>query len=236
MRAFAQWVARAIDRRERHPDAGEREAADELVQLLTPVAKALFTDLGSEIANLGVQVFGGHGYIREHGMEQLVRDARITQIYEGANGVQALDLVGRKLLAGSGRLLRHFFEPVDAFIAEAEGDPRLAEFVTPLAQALTQFRRTTAWIVAAGGADFAEAASGATEYLRLFGLVALAYLWARMAAAALPHVDGTEATFYRAKLATARFFFDRLLPQAAALAAAVEAGGRSVRDFAEAAF
>jgi len=236
MRAFAQWLARALDRRERHPDAAERASADDLVQLLTPIAKALFTDLGSEVANLGIQVFGGHGYIREHGMEQLVRDARITQIYEGTNGIQALDLVGRKLPAHSGRLLRRFFEPVEAFIAASAGEPRLGEFVAPLARVLARLRRTTAWISEAGSADFAEAAAGASEYLRLFGLVVLAFLWARMAAAALPGVEGPESAFYRAKLDTARFFLSRLLPQAEALAGAIEAGGRSVRNFAEAAF
>jgi alkylation response protein AidB-like acyl-CoA dehydrogenase len=236
MRAFAQWLARAIDRREHHPDAAERAAADDLVQLLTPIAKALFTDLGSEMANLGVQVFGGHGYIREHGMEQLVRDARITQLYEGTNGVQALDLVGRKLPANDGRSLRRFFDLTAAFLAAIEGDPRLAEFAQPLARGVARLQRTTAWMSEAARADFAEAAAGATEYLRLFGLVVLAYLWARMATVALPHIDGPESGFYRAKIDTGRFFFQRLLPQIEALAAAIEAGGRSVRAFAEAAF
>jgi butyryl-CoA dehydrogenase len=237
MRAFAQWVARAIDRRERHPDPAERESADDLVQLMTPVAKALFTDLGSEAANLGVQVLGGHGYIREHGMEQLVRDARIAQLYEGTNGVQALDLVARKLPMHEGRTMRRFFDEVEGFLAvHGESDERLAEFLEPLAAAVARLQQTTAWIVAASQTDFAEAAAGATEYLRLLGLVALAYLWGRMAAASLPALDGEEGRFYRAKLDTARFFFDRLLPQIDALAKAIESGGRSVRGFAEAAF
>ena len=123
-RALSAWVGLAIDRAERHPDPAERQAADEFVALLTPVVKAFFTDAGFEVANIGVQVFGGHGYIREHGMEQFVRDARIAQLYEGTNGVQALDLVGRKLPQDMGRLLRRFFHPVSAFLEEARRPSR----------------------------------------------------------------------------------------------------------------
>jgi alkylation response protein AidB-like acyl-CoA dehydrogenase len=230
MRALGQWVAQALDRRERHPDPLERAAAEDFVALMTPVVKALFTDLGWECASLGVQTFGGHGYIREHGMEQLLRDVRITQLYEGTNGVQALDLVSRKL---DGSKLRRFAEPVAAFIAAARDDAALGEFVAPLETAFRRWQQVTARLV---DAEPEEAAAGATEYLRLFGLVALGYVWARMAAVAAPGAAGPEAEFYRAKRDTARFYLQRLLPQGEGLATAILAGGGTIRDFAEAAF
>ena len=124
-----------LDKAAKHPDPAERQAADDLVSLMTPIVKAMFTDNGLATANLGMQVMGGHGYIREWGMEQLVRDCRITLIYEGTNGIQALDLVGRKLPAHMGRLLRSFFHPVDAYIRARLEKPELAEFVLPLAKA-----------------------------------------------------------------------------------------------------
>ncbi len=236
MRALGQWVAQALDRRERDADPAARAAADEFVSLMTPVVKALFTDLGVECASLGLQVFGGHGYIREHGMEQYLRDARIGPIYEGTNGIQALDLVGRKLPMCSGALAERFFAPVEEFIAAANAQPALAEFVRPLGVALDRLRGVTDWILKAGGADPEESAAAATEYLRLFGLVALGYMWARSAAVALPAAGGPEAGFYQAKLNLARFYVQRLLPQTEALASAILAGGRSIRAFEEAAF
>jgi len=236
MRALGLWVAQALDRRDRDPDPEARGAADEFVSLMTPVIKALFTDLGVECASLGIQVFGGHGYIREHGMEQYLRDARIGPIYEGTNGIQALDLVGRKLPMRSGELAERFFAPVEEFIAAGHAQPALAEFIRPLATALDRLRGVTDWIIRAGAADPEESAAGATEYLRLFGLVALGYMWARSAAVALPAADGAEAAFYRAKLNLARFYLQRLLPQTEALAGAILAGGRSIRAFEEAAF
>ena len=229
-RALAMWVALALDEARRHPTAETRQAAEEFVALMTPVAKAFLTDIGFEATNLGMQVLGGHGYIREHGMEQYVRDARIGQIYEGTNGVQALDLVGRKLSAG---YLARFVEPVSAFIDANRDDAALAAFVGPLAEAFGRLQDATAVIARAGFDDPEEAVSGATDYLRLLGLIALAYLWARMATIALPKAADP---FYRAKVDTARFYMERLLPQAGALFAAIDAGGRTITGFDEAAF
>ena len=147
---------------------------------MTPIIKAYFTDQGSACANLGVQVMGGHGYIREWGMEQLVRDARITQLYEGANGIQALDLVGRKLPAHFGRYLRAFFHPVMAFIERHQADPELAEFVLPLAKAFARLQQVTLHVAQAGLKNPDEAGAASADYLRLFALVALAFMWARM--------------------------------------------------------
>ena len=227
MRALAVWVAWHGDLRDRHPDPVTRQEAGELVQLMTPVVKALFTDLGFEAANLGLQVFGGHGYIREHGMEQLVRDARIAQIYEGTNGIQALDLVGRKLPAHHGRLLRRFFHPALSLLESA--DP---EFAAPVTKALGRLQRASMVVAQRGLADPEEAGAAATEYLRLFGLVAMAVLWVSMAEAA----SSPDDPFHRAKRDTARFFLQRVLPQTSGLFAAIMAGGATMTGFDEAAF
>ena len=235
-RALAAWAFLAMDVAERHADAERRREADDLVALLTPVVKAYCSDMAFEAANLGMQVMGGHGYIREHGMEQYARDARITQLYEGTNGIQALDLVGRKLPAHTGRLLRRFFHPVAEFIEANADDARLAEFTTPLARAFGRLQRATAFIAEKGLADAEEAGAAAADYLRLFALVALAYMWARAAQVALAHVEDDETGFYGAKLATARFFMDRLLPEAGGLFAAVMSGKRSLMDFPDDAF
>jgi alkylation response protein AidB-like acyl-CoA dehydrogenase len=235
-RALAARIGMEIDTAARHPDPERRQEADDFVALLTPVVKAFFTDIGFEAANLGVQVMGGHGYIREHGMEQLVRDARITQLYEGTNGIQALDLVGRKLPQNMGRLLRRFCHPVDRFINEAKSDPKLQEFVGPLAKAFAKLQQATLLIAQKGMANPDEAGAAASEYLRLFGLVALAYLWARTAQVALGRLDGPEEQFYRAKLATARFFMSRVLPQNSALFAAIAAGAKPLMELEAEAF
>ena len=227
-RALAVWIAVAVDVAERHPEAAKRQEADDLVALLTPIVKAYFTDLGFEATNQGVQVFGGHGYIREHGMEQLVRDARIAQLYEGTNGIQALDLVGRKLPEGMGRLLRRFFHPVLAFIEANQSEPELAEFVLPLAKAFGRLQQATAWVAQQGLRDPEEAGAAASDYLRLFALVALAYVWARSAQAVLALPEAERQDIHKAKLATARFYMTRLLPQTSSLFAMINAGAEPV--------
>jgi hypothetical protein len=237
-RALAYWIGIAIDRAGREPDPAARQAAEDLVALMTPIIKAYFTDQGSACANLGVQIMGGHGYIREWGMEQLVRDARITQLYEGANGIQGLDLVGRKLPAHFGRHLRSFFHPVMAFIERHQADAELAEFVLPLAKAFARLQQITLHVAQQGLRNPDEAGAASTDYLRLFALVALAFLWARMvqvAKAKLAEGAG-DAAFYEAKVRTARFFMTKLLPESGALFAQIMAGAASVMEFDEAAF
>ncbi|CAH2604689.1 3-methylmercaptopropionyl-CoA dehydrogenase [Rhodovastum atsumiense] len=233
-RVLGVWTALQADIAERHPDPQERQAAEDFVALMTPVVKALFTDVGWEMTALGMQVLGGHGYIREWGMEQYVRDARITQIYEGTNGIQALDLVGRKLPAHAGRYLRRFFHPLLAWIEAHQDDEALGEFVLPLSKAFGRLQQATAEVARRGLADPTEAGAAASEYLRLFGLTALGWIWARAAAAALPQAE-TDA-FHRAKLATARFYMQKLLPQTSALTASIMAGGATLRQFEDAAF
>ena len=213
-RALGSWVACALEAVHASTDAQARRESEDFLALMTPVIKALFTDLGSEAANLAVQVYGGHGYIRDHGVEQYVRDARIAQIYEGTNGIQALDLVGRKLGEGHGRLLRTFFHPVSDFIEANKADEKIGRLVASLDRAFGALQK-------------------ATGYLGLLGRVARGLMWSRAALVASAH-DGEP--FYRDKLATARFFCERILPQSFALMQAVLAGKGSMMALDEAAF
>ena len=231
-RVMAYWTGRLLDESEKHPDPAKREAADELVQLLTPVVKAYLTDQGFASTVIAQQVYGGHGYIREHGVEQFVRDARIAQIYEGTNGIQALDLVGRKLPQNMGRLLRRFFHPVDAFIQANQADPKLVEFVMPLAKAFAKLQQATAQLAERGLKDPEEAVSGATDYLRLFGHVVMAFLWCRMVKLAQARIaaGGDADGFYAAKVMTARFFTERVLPETDTLFKTVLAGRKTLME------
>ena len=227
-RALLGWVSLQVDRSTRHPDPAVREAAGDAVALFTPVVKAFFTDYGFESCNLCQQVFGGHGYISEWGMEQLVRDARISQIYEGANGIHALDLTARKLPMHGGRAIRAYIEAVSTFVAERRGQPELGEFVEPLGAALTRLAEATRWLGEAAREDPNEAGAASYDYLRLLALVAFGRMWAESAEIALAKQEGDNTGFYRAKLATARFFVRRLLPNTASLLATLSAGADSV--------
>ncbi len=235
-RALAAWIGKELDVAHKHPDPEVREAADDLVQLMTPIVKAFLTDIGYEASTLGQQVYGGHGYIREHGMEQLVRDARITQIYEGTNGIQALDLVGRKLSSGMGRYLRRFFHPVGEYLTAAAAKPELKDIAGPVLKTFGQLQQVTAFIGQKGLSNPDEAAAAATDYLRMFALTALGYLWTKMAEVAQTKLDSDDKAYYQAKLDTARFFVARLLPHASAHALAIQAGAKPIMAMDEAAF
>ena len=235
-RALAYWTALNLDISTNHPDAEARRDADELVQLMTPIIKAFLTDRGFEAANLAVQVHGGHGYIAEHGMEQLVRDARIAQLYEGTNGIQALDLVGRKLGLHTGRLLRHFFHPATAFVEAHQNDEALKEIVMPLAKALGKLQQATLVIAQKGLGDPEEAAAVATDYLKMFGLVAVGYMWAMMAEKALAKAGDDangDARYYANKVKTARFYMYKLLPESASLFLQIMTGKAAIAQFDE---
>ena len=232
-RALSNWIFQEVDHAENNPDPKRREEANDLVSLLTPVIKAFLTDVGFESANLGVQIYGGHGYIREHGMEQYVRDARINQIYEGTNGIQALDLVGRKMSMHEGRYLHRFFKPIRHFISIEESSAEMIEFVEPLAKAFGHLQKSTEWIAKEGRKNPDQAGSAAVDYLRLFGLVALGYLWARMAKISLAKKDDAEKKFYSAKVKTARFYMQKLLPQTESLLSSIISGSSSLMDFDE---
>ncbi|MBS87471.1 acyl-CoA dehydrogenase C-terminal domain-containing protein [Sphingobium sp.] len=224
-RALAGWTALQLDRAKAHADAGEREQADALVALLTPVIKAAFTDYGFECAVQAQQVFGGHGYIREWGMEQFVRDARIAQIYEGTNGVQAMDLVGRKLPMAGGAVVEGFFDGIAADVAAA-GDRGIA---VRTGEALALLREAT---VALRGADVDATGAAAVDYLRLFALVAMGWMWTRMAVAA----GSGETALHQGKLAVADYYARRVLPQASGLAASIAAGEGAIMALAAEAF
>ena len=223
-RAFSSYVAMQLDTAKYSEDPAARKRGEDLVALLTPVAKAFLTDLGLETTVHGQQVFGGHGYIREWGQEQLVRDVRITQIYEGTNGIQALDLMGRKVVGSGGALYGLFAEEIRQFVASA--DSQLGEFVRPLGAALDQLDDLTAWVLDRARTDPNEIGAASVEYLHAFGYTAYAYMWALMARAALARQGQDD--FYAAKLGTARFYFARLLPRIHSLAASVKAGSASL--------
>ena len=229
-RALLGWVSLQVDIAERHPDAEAREHADDLVALFTPVVKAYFTDYGNEVCNLSMQVFGGHGYISEWGMEQLVRDSRIAQIYEGANGIHALDLTGRKLAMHDGRLIKRYLKILDDFVAEHDGDANLEEFMTPLSSAVAGLESATRWLAKASAGNPEEIGAASYDYLKLMALVSFGYMWARAAAVAAPKAEGDNSGFYQAKLTTARFYMKRLLPQTTALLASLQAGSDCLMD------
>jgi alkylation response protein AidB-like acyl-CoA dehydrogenase len=229
-RALVLWGALQVDLIRRSPDEAERQDADDLLGLITPVIKGYLTDKGFKAAVEAQQVFGGHGYIREHGMEQFVRDARITQIYEGTNGIQAMDLVGRKLPKDGGRAVRAFLELLGRDIADARhaGDP--AGVAAALEPALKDLQAATMWLAQNGMAEPDHAGAGAYAYMDLLGLVSLGWMWLKMAAASQRALnDGTgDEPFHDAKLVTARFYATRELPLSAALRKKIEAGAETL--------
>ncbi len=229
-RALGLWVGYHLDLYEKHPDPAMRAEADDLVALMTPIIKSVFTDRGFDATNIGVQIFGGHGYVRDYGMEQYVRDARITQIYEGANGIQALDLIGRKLPTSMGRLLRQFFHPAAALAQANLAHPLLAQEAGLFGKGLQKLQQATMYIAEKGLSKPEEAAAGAMDYLNMFGLVALGYMWLRMGLVASEKLAQAtdEKAFYEAKLHTMRFFFGKIYPQVNAYLLSIQSGGKVI--------
>ncbi len=237
-RALALWGALQVDLTHRAADEAAREQADDLIGLLTPVIKAYFTDKGYENATNAQQCFGGHGYIREWGMEQFVRDARIAMIYEGTNGIQALDLVGRKLPARGGKALRTYLGIVGGFVKEHADDETLGPLVAKLGEALADLQGATTWLMSNAMTRPDNAGAGSVPYLHLMALVMFGHMWGQIAKAALAGLargDG-DAGFYENKLITARYFFSHMLPETAVQRARVEAGADNVMALAAEAF
>lgn len=228
-RALAGWVAIQLDRSKYHADPDIRADADGLVALLTPIIKGTFTDMGFESAVLAQQVFGGHGYIREWGMEQYVRDARIAQIYEGTNGVQAMDLVGRKLELGGGAIVSGFFDMISSDLDRFVASPHASVIGEATRKSLALLSEATSALRSSGSE---QAGAVAVDFQRLFALVALGWMWTRMAAAAVDDLSPLHV----AKRAVALFFAERVLPQTQGLAASVAAGRRSTITLATEAF
>ncbi|MEM8833135.1 MAG: acyl-CoA dehydrogenase C-terminal domain-containing protein [Pseudomonadota bacterium] len=238
-RALSYWVGMHLDMSMKHPDQAQRQESDDLVALMTPILKGYLTDMGFEVSSLAIQTHGGHGYIWEYGVEQYARDARIAMIYEGTNGIQALDLVGRKMGAHMGRYLRRFFHPVSEFIEENQSNADLQEFIFPLAKAFAKLQQATAMTAQRGLKDPIEAGAASTDYLRQFALVAMGYMWIQMVKVAqekLKDSGDQDKSFYEAKIKTARFFFTRMLPEADWHFKAIMAGAEPLMELDEAQF
>ena len=229
-RALVLWGSLQVDLMRRSPDEADRQMADDLVSLLTPVIKGYLTDKGFEATVLAQQIFGGHGYIREHGMEQFVRDARIAQIYEGTNGIQALDLVGRKLGKDGGRAIQAFFRIVGEETAAARKEDGLAAIATSVERANEDLQAATLWLMQNGMANPNNAGAAAYPYMSLMGIVALGLMWLRMAKASgdILANGGEDRSFHEAKLVTARFFAERVMPDSSSLRHKIEAGAESL--------
>jgi len=237
-RALVIWASLQGDVARRSDNEKERQSADDHMGLLTPVIKGVLTDTGFINTVMAQQVFGGHGYIAETGMEQFVRDARIPMIYEGANGIQALDLVGRKLGKDGGRALMAFLGEVSAYVKDKSADEAMKPYVAPLGVALGHLQQASMWFMQNALAKPDNAGAGAYDYMHLFGLVALGYMWCRIAEAALvklPKANGSAPTM-SGKLITARFFMERMLPETASHLACIQAGAASTMELPDEAF
>ena len=228
-RAFYYWASTLIDEEAKHADEAARDRAGLMIALLTPVVKGFLTDKGFDTCVQMQQVLGGHGYTEDWSQSQFVRDARIAMIYEGANGIQALDLIGRKLPQKGGAAMQDFFGRVKAFCQENDGED-MAEFVEPLKKSSKELQQAVMWFMQNGMKDPNEAAAGSTDFLHLFGLTAIGFMWARMARTAKDALAGSadDPAFYEGKLATARYFMQRNLPETALRLARVEAGAASM--------
>ncbi|PDS96950.1 acyl-CoA dehydrogenase [Rhizobium sp. S9] len=238
-RAFLLWTALKSDIAHRATDEKERQTADDILGLVTPILKGVMTDRGFDHAVMAQQVFGGHGYIEEHGMSQYVRDARIAMIYEGANGIQALDLVGRKLALNGGRAAMALFKEIGDFCEENRSDEKLSFFTKHLKKGLNDVQGATMWFMQNAMAKPDNAGAGSTDYMHLFGLVVLGYMWVKMAKAAedgLASGDASREDFLRNKLVTARFFMERIMPETALRKARIEAGADTMMALAAEAF
>ncbi|MGG7518910.1 acyl-CoA dehydrogenase C-terminal domain-containing protein [Allorhizobium undicola] len=237
-RAFTLWTALKSDIAHRSGDAAEKQAADDILGLMTPILKGVLTDKGFDHAVMAQQVYGGHGYIEEWGMSQYVRDARIAMIYEGANGIQALDLVGRKLGMNGGRAVMALFNEIGTFCEENRGDEKLAFFTKHLKKGLNDLQASTMWFMQNAMAKPDNAGAGSTDYMHLFGIVVLGYMWAKMAKAAEEALSsGTgDADFFKNKLITGRFYMEKIMPETALRKTRIEAGADSLMELAAEAF
>ncbi|WP_019606112.1 acyl-CoA dehydrogenase C-terminal domain-containing protein [Teredinibacter turnerae] len=234
-RMLIHYCSQLVDIEQLSDDAGRKTEAGDLLAFLTPIAKAFLTETGFESANHALQCFGGHGYIREWGVEQNVRDARIAMLYEGTTGIQALDLLGRKVLMSQGELLKRFTKVVHKFCKANEDNEQLAEFVQPLAKLNNQWGEITMHIGLSAMENQEEVGAAAVDYLMYSGYAVYAYLWARAAKTAMEH-EAAESDFYRAKVKTARFYFKRLLPRTESLVVAMKSGVGNLLDFEDSEF
>lgn len=238
-RALILWTALQSDLKHRADSEEDRQAADDVLGLMTPILKGMLTDKGFDNTVAAQQMFGGHGYIEEWGMSQYVRDSRIAMLYEGANGIQALDLVGRKLGANGGRAVMAYFKEVGDFCEANRDDEKMSTFTKQLKKGLNDLQASTMWFMQNGMKNPDNAGAGSTDYMHLFGIVALGYMWAQMAKIAQSKLDaaaGDDADYYNNKLITARFFMERLMPETALRRQRIEVGADSTMALEAAAF
>lgn len=229
-RALMLLTALKSDIAHRADDEKTRTEADDFMGLLTPVIKGVMTDVGFDNTVAAQQMYGGHGYITEWGMEQFVRDARIAMIYEGANGVQALDLVGRKLPRGGGKAVMAFFAEVESFIKEQSDNEAMAPYSGPLKTGLGDLQAATMWFMQNAMENPDNAGAGSTDYMHLFGTVALGYMWAQMAKVALEKAASDDKPFYQNKLITGKFFMERMMPETAVRLARISTGSKTMME------
>ena len=230
-RALAMWTTLNMSIGE--SDRPDKETALMLSDLMTPVAKAFFTDMGSEVANMAMQIYGGHGYIRDNGVEQFVRDGRINQIYEGANGVQALDLVGRKLGRKGGAAPMALFQQVSGWLSENESDEKLKPFVKPVQRGVDALQQATMWLASHGPQNPNDAGAAATDYLRMMGIVMVAWMWARIAKVATAQLanGASNKPLYEGKLVSARYWMERMIPECPMLLERIQAGSETIMAY-----
>ena len=232
-RCFSTYVAKQLDIVKFSENQEDKQQAEQLVALLTPVAKAFMTDMAYESCNLGQMVFGGHGYVREWGQEQLVRDVRIAQIYEGTNGIQALDLLGRKVVANKGQFLESYFAEINAFVNVNSSNQALLPYLNPLSESLAKLKAVTDLVITEQSNDKDMVGASATDYLAAFGLVSYAYMWAMMAEKS---VSQPSEEFYQAKMYVGAFFIERLLPKIDSHIKSIEAGSKTLMAMPESLF
>ena len=226
MRALCIYTAMKIDLAEDHPDENVRESADDFAALMTPIVKAYCTDRGFQNCSESLQVLGGSGFTQEYPLEQYLRDVRITQIYEGTNGIQALDLVGRKLTMHKGRLLQNFQKEVQQFLSENKDDEDIKQFIVPLQNALKEVTASTMWLMQNGMQDPENALASATDYLNLLALMSLTYMWARMA----KYSVGKNEPIHKNKIKTGTYFVEKVMPELVMYSQKVQAGKSSMME------
>jgi len=231
LRGLMAWTGLQVDISKIEKDKFKKQTANDWVSLMTPILKSFSTDVGCEAANLALQIYGGHGYIKDQGIEQLVRDSRITPIYEGTNGIQALDLVGRKMPMHTGRLLKSFFHVVKKYLEKNSFNYNLNEFIPPLAKSFGRLQQVTSFIASKGLNDPDEAAGPAVDYLKMFSLVAIGYVWTQYAEISFNKKNEDPEGFYKAKIASGKYFMSKILPETGSLMSSILSGAKYYNEF-----
>jgi len=231
LRGLMVWTGLQVDIAKLEEDKFKKQKAEDWVALLTPILKSFSTDLGLEAANIALQVYGGHGYIKDHGIEQLVRDSRIAPIYEGTNGIQALDLVGRKMPMHTGRLLKSFFHEVKEYLEKNSFNYNLNEFIPHLMKSFGRLQQVTSFLASKGLSDPDEAAGASVDYLKMFSLVAIGYIWTRYAEISFNKLNDDPNNFYKAKIASGNYFMTKILPETGSLMSSILSGAKFYNDY-----